>query len=184
MYRIMVFVLLVALGCGRREPTLGPNSVGGSGVDYEGWKTYVAPEAKLEVRFPSEPAVTTASPATGNKTVAAVRQSDLEALGFNCEWMVRDKPIGNKKAEEAYLLSLQASALKAAKGKLLQEKGISLAGAQGREYIIEVSPMDALRCRSYVVGRRVVVLKVWGKDMEAVSSPEANMFLDSLRIGR
>src|SRR5262245_26836151 len=183
MYRIMVFVL-IAIGCGRREPTLNSGTAGASGQDYEGWKTYVAPEARLEVRFPSEPAVTTASPATGNKTIAAVRQAGLETLGFNCEWMIRDKPVGNKKAEEAYLLSLQAGALKAAKGKLLQEKAITMAGMQGREYVIEVSPMDTLRCRSYVTGRRVVVLKVWGKDIEAVSSPEAAMFLDSLRLGR
>jgi hypothetical protein len=147
--------------------------------DYQGWTEYAPPEGGFEVRFPTEPTVRAASPATGNFHIADSKGQDLE---FKCQWIIKDQPYANKQAEIVYLRSQQAGMLTASKGQLIDEEEITLHGSNGREFTIEIPNKQVVRCRSYLAGKRMISVQVWGKDAEAVRSTEAEKFLDSLKI--
>ena len=75
MRRFAVLFLIVAAGCGpsnappanpepKNSPNTNPQSVEAK-HDYDGWKVYAPAEGGFEVRFPKDPVLTKASPATG-----------------------------------------------------------------------------------------------------------------------
>jgi hypothetical protein len=95
---------------------------------------------------------------------------------------MREKPFEKKELEAAYLKGQQLGVLQATKGKLISEKEISVDGAQGREFIIQVSDKDMARTRIVMAGRRVVHLQVWGMDQNALQSKDTEKFLQSLKF--
>jgi hypothetical protein len=196
MRRCAVLFALAIAGCGdstkpRVEPsqketadTKPPAVVQKPKHDYQGWKEYASAEAGFKVRFPGEPIVKTASPATGNFHLVGIQRQAIDELGYTCQWTIKEKAYENKEAEAAYLKGQQSGAVKSSKGKLVEENAIVSDGFTGRQYIIEVASQNVLHCRSYLAGKRVITLQVWGKDVESVQSPNAVKFFDSLMIGQ
>jgi hypothetical protein len=105
----------------------------------------------------------------------------VEGLGYVCQWLKRE-PFESKAAEAAYLKGQQEGSLQATKGKLLAEKEIQLDKAPGREFVIQVSKSNVVRCRVFLVRDRVINLQVWGQDEKAVRSKDAERFFRSLKV--
>jgi hypothetical protein len=195
MRRFAIFLLVVAAGCGtsttpqadqgqKDTPRSKPPSVEiKSEHDYQGWKEYAPSEAAFEVRFPTEPVVNTPTPATGNFHVAGVQRRAVDELGYTCQWTIKEKAYSSE-AEGAYLRGQQAGALKSSKGKLVEEKDITLDGVPGREFIIELADKNVFRIRTYLAGKRMITLQVVGKDTESVRSLDAVKFFESLKISK
>jgi hypothetical protein len=114
--------------------------------------------------------------------VAGVQRRAANELGYTCQWTIREKAYSSREAVTGYLRGQQAGALKSSKGKLVEEKDITLDGVPGREFTIELPDKNRMRCRSYLAGKRVVTLQVVGKDLESVRSTDAVKFFESLRI--
>jgi hypothetical protein len=196
MRRCAVLFVLVIAGCGdstkpQVEPsqkgtpdTKPPDVVQKTKHDYQGWKEYAAAEARFNLRFPGEPVVKTASPATGNFHRVSVQRQAVDELGYICQWAIKEKALESKAAEMVYLQGQQLGAVKASKGRLVEEKEITSDGFSGREYIIEVDIQNVVHWRCYRAGNRVIGLQLWGKDVESVQSPNAVKFLDSLTISK
>jgi hypothetical protein len=166
--RFFAVVLLIAAGCGKKH-------------DYSGWKKYAPAESAFEVYFPADFAVKPPSKETGDLHIASIRQPDADKLGFNCQWKDMGQPAPSKDVEVKFLGDVQKGSLVGSKGKLLEEKEISLGSYVGREFIMDAAePKAVAHYRMYVAGKRFVMLQVWGKDKNAVSSAEAMKFLDSL----
>ena len=92
MRQAAVLFLIVTAGCG---PSTAPNpnpppADNRPKHDYQGWKIYAPAGGGFEVRFPQEPVLAAASPATGNLHVAGEYQRRGVAtwlLGQAASWL-------------------------------------------------------------------------------------------------
>ena len=160
------------------------------GHEYKGWIEFAPTDAGFQVRIPKEPIVKTGSSASSNLNTASILRKTADDLGFICQWEIRDQT-GRKEAEVIYLKGQQFGMLIATKGQLIEEKEIALDHVQGREWIIAIgenkqfpATAETLRCRSYVVSKRMISLQVIGKNADAVRSTDAVTFLESLKISK
>src|SRR5438093_13191457 len=115
MRRFAGLFLIVTAGCAS-NPQPADNK---PKHDYEGWKVYAPADGGFEVRFPKDPVLTPASPATGNLHMAGLKRQTPEELGYNCQWIFQAKPFSNKEAEMVYLKRQVKEALQAKKAKLV-----------------------------------------------------------------
>jgi hypothetical protein len=98
--------------------------------------------------------------------------------------VLREKEFGSKEAETVYLLGQQTGAVTASRGKLVDAKKISQGDFQGREFTIALNDKELLRTRSYVAGKRIIIVQVKGTDKDAISAAAPTKFFDSLKIGK
>jgi len=195
MWRFALLSLMLAVGCGTstatktdiapKEPTKNKTPSDQKKKiehDYKGWKEYAPTEGGFEVRFPTEPAIKAPSPATGNFHIAGTQRQAPDELEFMCQWIIKGQPYDSKQAEVLYLRSQQLGMLTASKGQLVDEEEITLDSANGREFTIAIPGKEVVRSRSYLAGKRMITIQVWGKDTQAVGSTDATKFLDSLKI--
>jgi hypothetical protein len=65
-------------------------------------------------------------------------------------------------------------------GKLVRESPVTIAGGEGRDFLIEVPEGAEVAARIVYAHRRMIQLYAFGKGARAVA--EANGFFDSLRV--
>ena len=190
MRRWVILGILMAAGCGGKaqrtsepgqEETPRPAATKPR-HDYQGWQEYAPSDARFRIHFPAAPQFKPPSPATGNMYVVGVTPRADDELEYLCHWKLRDQPFGSREADEAYLNAQQLGAVNSSGGKLLEEEAISADGFPGRRFIIETAHRGILHNRSFVAGKRIVTLQVWGKTAAAVKSSQAVKFFDSLTI--
>jgi hypothetical protein len=147
-----------------------------------GDRLYAPKEAEFELRFPTKPTIIEKPHLSGTIAVASVQRKSVEEFGYVCQWFIREKAFDSTEAEIIYLKGQQSGSVAASKGKLLQERRVTLKGIKGREFAVEVSDNNVFRCRVFVTGKRVIHVQVWGTDLKALDSKEVSAFFDSLKI--
>ena len=145
-------------------------------------KLYAPKEAEFEIRFPTKPNIVEKPKLSRTIVVASVQRKSVEEFGYVCQWFIREKAFDSTEAEIIYLKGHQTRSVAASKGKLLQERRVTLKGIKGREFAVEVSDNNVFRCRVFVAGKRVIHVQVWGTDLKALDSKEVSAFFDSLKI--
>jgi hypothetical protein len=150
----------------------------------DAWEKYNPSEGGFQISFPKKPVVKKASVMTGNFHVAGVQRMAINEFGFNCQWKIKDQPYADKDAEIPYLKGQQTGMVLAAKGKLVEEKEINLDGIRGRDFVVRLDAANTFRCRSFISGKLICTLAVYGKDADAVHTGDAKKFLESFKISK
>jgi hypothetical protein len=155
-----------------------------SAQDESKWKVFAPKDAGLAVKFPGDPVVKSGMHEGETVYLAGIQRKAIDDLGYVVQWTTKEKAFADKMVEGEFVRNFQKGAVLSTKGKLVEEKEVSLDGLVGRQFIIELPDKNVLHSRVYVAGKRVVNLQAWGKDKEAVCSKDAMRFFESLTISK
>lgn len=152
--------------------------------DYTGWKTYDPKEGGFELKFPGDPVLRDNTNHTPITHDAGVTKQGADVAQFYCNWLLREGAFNSREAELAYLGGFQGNIVKLWGGKLLSEKSSEQDGFPGREFTTEDKDGTVRRYRVYLAGKRVIMIRVSGKNQDVLATGDALKFLDSLTISQ
>jgi hypothetical protein len=170
---------LTLCGCGKT----GSESASGSSVTApSGWKEVELDDGKFTIKTPGEPVSLT------NRDASATKAWGVVAPNLSYSIRYTELPDPNAVADQDKIEAMFddfAETLPITDGIDVQEvkKQISFAGVSGREIDGTTADKKSIRIRICVVGGRRYRADVTGAN-EAVNSPDAEVFFNSLRIAR
>jgi hypothetical protein len=172
-------VVLTLSGCGKS----GSESASGSSVAApSGWKETELDDGKFTIKTPGEPI------SLPNRDASATKAWGVVAPNLNFAIRYTELPDPNAVADQDKIDAMLddfAETLPITGGIDVQEvkKQINFAGVSGREIDGTMADKKSIRIRICVVGGRFYRADVTGTG-EAVNSPDAEVFFNSLKIAR
>ena len=149
------------------------------------WKEYTSRAGKFKVLLPGTPKVQEINEKAGDGSDVKITNYRTQAAG-GLTVIVATSDFAEQYAKvpaDKILDNAREGALTRSRGTLVREKKLRLGDHPGREYVIRFpKEQGVIRARAYLVGARQYSLLVAGKDEKAVTSREANAFMESLKL--
>jgi hypothetical protein len=174
---IGLMAALISSGCNKEA-----DSAGSSGALPSGWKEFAPEQEKFSIRMPGDPVLQPGNDAANTKV--------WTVDGGNLKYLIRYTPLSDpsieqdlRRTEEAFDNTFDTIGITDNLDNLDQSKNVSVAGVAGREIDGTTADKKSKRIRLCVAGGRLYRIEVTGTK-EAVTSPDAEVFFNSLKIGR
>jgi len=146
-----------------------------------GWKEVAIPAGRFKVWMPGAPKTSRQTIRTDIGNVASTRYTSTDAANVTYDVLFNDYPVaGVSKANPQKLLdSAKDGLLYHTKGRLMEDKHITLASFPGRDQIIIGGDGTHYRVRLAWVGNRLYQIMAVSPGKP---QPDANIFFDSFQI--
>lgn len=173
-----IVVAVTLCGCG----TAGSGPPGSGGAAPTGWKEYELDDGKFAVKMPGDPI------AMPSRDASATKAWSVSAGNLSYTIRYTELPDPGAVSDQDKIDALYddfANTLPITDGIDIEEvkKQINFGGVSGREIDGTIADKKSIRVRIGVVGGRFYRAEVTGA-VEAVNSPDAEVFLNSLKIAR
>jgi hypothetical protein len=147
------------------------------------WKTYRSREGGFEVSLPGTPKEERKEhkTANGKREVVRVSSEPRKGEGIYLVAFSDHEPAPKPETDDQKLDRARDAALALSKGRLLEEKKLTLQQHTGREVRIEVEGKVIVRARLFVVKKRLYQVMVVGPK-ETADSKDTQRFLDSFQF--
>jgi TonB family protein len=157
--------------------------------DAPKWREFTSAEGRFTVSMPGEPKVSTQRLAPPNENVSMRTHIAETEAEYGVAYAEFPEQVEGTERAEALLAGARDAGVRGVGGRLLEDGEEPFDGHPGRVYSFEFAGGYHMRCRSFVVGRRLYMVtastygaKAPDEQSRRASEAAADRFMDSFRL--